>query len=81
MSQLDRLERMGLVLRRNDPHDRRRRIPEITETGHALRERVAEACADVETVALSGLTQEQGRTFRRTLVDIIGNSEDPGSCL
>jgi DNA-binding MarR family transcriptional regulator len=81
MSQLDRLERLGLVLRRNDPHDRRRRIPEITETGHALRERVAEACVAVEAVALSGLTQEQGRTFRRTLLDIIGDSDDPGSCL
>ena len=30
MSQLDRLERMGLVVRRSDPRDRRARIPEIT---------------------------------------------------
>jgi DNA-binding MarR family transcriptional regulator len=33
MSQLDRLERMGLVVRRSDPRDRRTRIPEITRAG------------------------------------------------
>src|SRR6202030_2066733 len=31
MSQLDRLERTGLVVRHSDPRDRRTRIPEITE--------------------------------------------------
>jgi DNA-binding MarR family transcriptional regulator len=81
MSQLDGLERMGLVLRRNDPHDRRRRIPEMTEAGDTLRQRVAAACVAVEAAALRGLTQEQGQAFRRMLVDIIGDSDDPGSCL
>ncbi len=37
MSQLDRLERMSLVVRRSDPRDRRARIPEITEAGNVLR--------------------------------------------
>jgi MarR family transcriptional regulator, organic hydroperoxide resistance regulator len=81
MSQLDRLERMGLVLRRNDPHDRRRRIPEITRAGDDVRERVAAACVDVEAAALGGLNHEQEQAFRRTLVEIIGDSDDPGSCL
>jgi DNA-binding MarR family transcriptional regulator len=43
MSQLDRLERMGLVVRRSDPRDRRTRIPEITQAGNALRAKVASA--------------------------------------
>ncbi len=81
MSQLDRLERNGLVVRRSDPRDRRARIPEITEEGQTVRARVARACADVEAAALSGAGPDQQTLFRRMLVDIIGDSEDPGSCL
>lgn len=81
MSQLDRLEGMGLVVRRGDPRDRRRRIPEITEAGHAVRAKVAEACTEVETTALKRFDQQQVQTFRRMLVEIIGDSEDRGSCL
>jgi len=81
MSQLDRLERMGLVVRRGDPRDRRRRIPEITEAGGAVRAKVAAACTEVETATLSGFDQQQVQDFRRMLFEIIGDSADPGSCL
>lgn len=56
MSQLDRLELRGLVVRRSDPRDRCARIPEITATGDALRAQVAADCADVEAAALSGFS-------------------------
>ena len=81
MSQLDRLERMGLVVRRSDPRDRRARIPEITEAGNALRAKVASACDNAEARALNSFSQDQVQTFRRMLFDIIGDSEDRGSCL
>lgn len=81
MSQLDRLERMGLVVRRNDPRDRRARIPEITEAGNALRAKVADACDDVEAAAVSSFSRDQVEVFRRMLFDIIGDTEDRGSCL
>ena len=81
MSQLNRLERMGLVVRRSDPRDRRIRIPEITEAGNALRAKVAGACDSVEAAALSSFSQDDVQTFRRMLFGIIGNSEDRGSCL
>ena len=55
MSQLDRLERMGLVVRRSDPRDRRARIPEITEPGNTLRTKVAGACASVEAAVFDRL--------------------------
>jgi len=51
MSQLDRLEQRGLVVRRSDLRDRRARIPEITAQGQTVRARVARACADVEAAA------------------------------
>jgi DNA-binding MarR family transcriptional regulator len=81
MSQLDRLERLGLVARRSDPRDRRTRIPEITEAGNALRARVAGACDSVEAAALNSFSQDQVRLLRRMLFEIIGDSEDRGSCL
>ncbi len=81
MLQLDRLERMGLVVRHDDPRDRRRRIPGCTEFGHAVRARVAEAGAGVEAAALEGFSEEQVHLFRQMLVAIIGDSEDKGSCL
>ncbi len=81
MSQLDRLERMGLVVRHSDPRDRRARIPEITKEGNALRVNVASACARVEAALLDSFKQDQVRTFRQMLFEIIGDSEDRGSCL
>jgi DNA-binding MarR family transcriptional regulator len=81
MSQLDRLERMGLVLRRSDPHDRRRRIPEITGAGNAVRAKVASACDDAEAAAVNSFSQDQVQILRQMLFGIIGDSEDRGSCL
>jgi MarR family transcriptional regulator, organic hydroperoxide resistance regulator len=81
MSQLDRLDRMGFVVRRSDPRDRRARIPEITEAGEALRVKVANACARAEADALRDFDDRQLQTFRRMLFEIIGDSQDRGSCL
>ena len=81
MSQLDRLERRGLVVRRSAPGDRRLRIPEITESGEAVRATVAEASAAVEAAVLDGFSQDHIASLRQMLFAIIGDSEDPGSCL
>ena len=81
MSQLDRLERIGLVVRRSDPRDRRARIPEITEAGITLRAKVASAASRVEAAALDGFRQDQVQLFRQMLFGIIGDSQDRGSCL
>lgn len=81
MSSLDRLEGQGLVIRRADPRDRRARIPEITAAGGALRSTVARACARAEAAALNGASESSVRTLRRLLADLIGDGQDPGSCL
>ena len=81
MSQLDRLAHRGLIVRRNDPRDRRLRIPVITEQGEAQRAMVADACTAVEDSALTGFHHDQIQAFRHILITIIGDSEDPGSCL
>ena len=81
MSQLDRLERKELVVRRSAPGDRRIRIPEITDSGEALRATVAEAGAAVEASVLDGFSPDHVASLRRMLLAIIGDSEDRGSCL
>jgi DNA-binding MarR family transcriptional regulator len=81
MSQLDRLERRGLVVRHSHPRDRRLRLPAITEDGEALRATVADACAAAEGSALAGFPPERIHAFRQILITIIGDSEDRGSCL
>ena len=81
MSQLDRLERRGLVVRHNAPSDRRLRIPVITESGEAVRAKVAEASAAVEASVLDGFSQDRVASLRQMLFAIIGDSEDRGSCL
>ena len=81
MTQLDRLERRNLVVRHNDPRDRRLRIPVITDDGQALRTKVADACAAVEASALESFGRDQVHALRHMLFTIIGDSEDRGSCL
>jgi DNA-binding MarR family transcriptional regulator len=81
MSRLDRLERMGLIVRRPDPRDRRARIPEITAAGEDLRAAVASACDRAESAVLDSFGPGQVRLFRQMLLTIIGDSEDRGSCL
>ncbi|MEE6178326.1 hypothetical protein [Mycobacterium sp. 050134] len=78
MTQLDRLEVRGLVVRRSDP---RARIPEITWRGRTLRENVASAWTDVEVATPSGFDKAHVQLLRRMLFEIIGNAEHPGSCL
>ena len=59
---VDRLERKGLVERRNDPGDRRARIVHLTESGRNL---IQCAFADHEAAmerAVSGLTPEERKS-------------------
>lgn len=81
MSQLDRLERRGLVVRHGLPRDRRLRIPVITDDGEALRATVAHACAAVEASVLNNFGHDQVQALRHMLFTIIGDAQDRGSCL
>ncbi|WP_431245646.1 MarR family winged helix-turn-helix transcriptional regulator [Leifsonia xyli] len=81
MSQLDRLERAGLVERRPDPRDRRARIPAITDEGERLRKMTAASAETAERDALGAFTDEDVARLRRMLFAIIGETVDRGSCL
>lgn len=81
MSQLDRLERAGLVERRPDPRDRRARIPAIMAEGERLRSLTAASAETAERDALRAFTDDDVARLRRMLFAIIGDTTDRGSCL
>ena len=80
-SQLDRLERAGLVERTADPRDRRARIPRITDAGEVLRGRLAIETDRIESAALAPFDADEVALFRRMLITVIGEGSAPGSCL
>ena len=81
MSQLDRLESKGFVVRHNAPGDRRLRIPAITAAGEAVRAAVADACTIVEASVFTTFSRDQVQMMRSMLIAIIGDSLDRGSCI
>lgn len=46
-----------------------------------VRAEIARASAEAERSALAGFSQDEVKMLRRMLFEIIGDSEDPGSCL
>jgi DNA-binding MarR family transcriptional regulator len=79
--QLDRMEERGLIVRRPDPSDRRRRIPEATRRGEMLCAKVHAASLALEETVFDGASESDRRTFRRLLLQVVGDGGDPGSCL
>ena len=75
------LERAGLVERRPDPCDRRAHIPQITGKGEAVRSDVADASQEVERAALQTFSADEVALLTRRLLEVIAQSNDPGSCL
>lgn len=64
---LDELEEMGLLGRRRDPDDRRRRLVELTKDGTALFQRALESTAAVDEDVLAALGSAERRALHRAL--------------
>lgn len=80
-AEIDRLEKAGLVTRHVDPRDRRARIPAITAQGDTVRALIAEAAKAAEAAAVTSLTPTETVLLRETLYGIIGETDDPGTCI
>lgn len=82
MSELDKLERAGLIMRVPDPNDRRVRTPVITDKGRELQKQAGDALAEVERGFRTRFTAQEMEIIRRALSDL-ANGEGPmhGSCL
>lgn len=68
-----RLEKSGLVRRRPSPTDRRVSIIETTEAGHALRQPVEAAWAELERVTAGSLSGRRQRDAVAVLRDLEAN--------
>jgi MarR family transcriptional regulator, organic hydroperoxide resistance regulator len=81
-SALTRLERLGLVNRRNLPGNRRKLHVFLTPAGKALRRQLEPLAEEVNAVAVSGIAERDVEAVRRTLIAIIANlAEDEARSL
>jgi MarR family transcriptional regulator, organic hydroperoxide resistance regulator len=82
MSELDKLERAGLIQRVPDPNDRRVRTPVITDKGRALQKEAGDALAEVERALRARFTREEMAVIRKALGDLAdGETPVHGSCI
>jgi DNA-binding MarR family transcriptional regulator len=70
---LDRLEKAGLVERRQDPDDARVSRVHLTSTGRALELKVRQAWADLEALTTANLSDVELALLRRLLDQIHQN--------
>ncbi|MFD9705279.1 MarR family winged helix-turn-helix transcriptional regulator [Lentzea sp. NPDC059081] len=81
-SELDKLERSGLIQRVPDPNDRRVRTPVITEDGVELQQKVGLALAEVERTYRARFTDEEMVIIRKALTSLSdGEAPVHGSCI
>lgn len=81
-SLLDRLEGRGLITRCTDSHDRRARIPELTEDGRRVQVEVTRARDHVEAALLAAFTPHEQHLLRELLTRLASESSDvTGSCI
>jgi MarR family transcriptional regulator, organic hydroperoxide resistance regulator len=71
-SLLDRMEARGLITRSTDRHDRRARIPELTDEGQRVQRQVTGARDRVEAELLGGFTADEQRQLRDLLTRLTG---------
>jgi MarR family transcriptional regulator, organic hydroperoxide resistance regulator len=70
---LRRLEKCGLVERRQDPRDARSLRIYLTEEGRSLEEAVARCWEKVEEKTFAGMSVGERRTFQRLLTKVRAN--------
>jgi MarR family transcriptional regulator, organic hydroperoxide resistance regulator len=78
-SLLDRLEAGGLVARGLDSHDRRARIPLLTEAGRKVQQEVAAARDRAEAELLAAFSEQEQRLLRDLLTRLAAGQS--GGCL
>ena len=80
-SLLDRMEARGLITRAIDSHDRRARIPELTDEGLRVQAEVTSARDRVEAGLLGGFTADEQTQLRDLLTRLTVAPSAHGSCI
>ena len=74
-AQINRLERLGLVERAQDPADRRAVLVHATEAGRALHQSTLEAARHLCDVILEGWTEEETQQLNVSLGRLVDELE------
>ena len=69
---LKRMERDGLILREENPKDRRAQLIRLTDKARALQDDATSAANEVNGIALSGLSEDERRGFISVMARVIG---------
>ena len=81
-SLLDRLEERGLITRGTDSHDRRARIPELSEEGRRVQAEVTRVRDHVESGLLAAFTPQEQHLLRSLLTRLAAAQPGAtGSCI
>ena len=82
---LDRLEKLGLVVRRIAPENRRARYPELTDAGRSMQAEIGATRADIEKRLLAQLTPQDQDVLRGLLHRVLAGADAgvalSGSCM
>jgi DNA-binding MarR family transcriptional regulator len=81
-SLLDRLEARGLITRCTDAHDRRARIPALTEAGRRVQADVMDARDQAESTLLARFSPQERHLLRALLARLADEAQEAhGSCI
>jgi MarR family transcriptional regulator, organic hydroperoxide resistance regulator len=69
------MEKLGYVVRRQKPRNRKNIYIFLTPAGRALEAELVPLAIEVNNIAVTGLSRKQIAEFRKVLVAIIGNLE------
>ena len=75
---IDTLVEQGLVGRKVDPSDRRRRVLALTTKGRGVAGDLASVGAEIEKDLFSPLAPAEQVSLRRMLLALLGAAEEPG---
>lgn len=75
---IDTLVEQGLVGRKVDPSDRRRRVLALTAKGRGVAGDLATVGAEIEKDLFSSLAPAEQVSLRRMLLALLGAAEEPG---
>ena len=72
---LDRMENMGLIVRKPDPKDRRNRLIALTEKAKSLQDDYTKISERMNEIYYTGFTEEEIRQFESYLQRVLNNLE------
>ena len=72
---LDRMENIGLIVRKPDPKDRRNRLIALTEKAKSLQDDYTKISERMNEIYYTGFTEEEIRQFESYLQRVLNNLE------